>query len=80
MRYAIPVAILFLATAAFALTYLPSLQWADSSHGADYTAESLHPEERSALERAGSQIRILPFEAGYSTSGLLEKIPNRART
>jgi len=47
--------------------------------GGDYTAESLHPEERSALERAGSEIRILPFEAGYSTSGLLEKIPKRAR-
>ena len=47
--------------------------------GGDYTAESLHPEERSALERVGSEIRILPFEAGYSTSGLLEKIPNRAR-
>jgi len=43
--------------------------------GGDYTAEGLHPEERSALELVGAQVRILPFEAGYSTSGLLEKLP-----
>jgi len=43
--------------------------------GGDYTAESLHADERSALERIGAEIRILPFEAGYSTSGLLEKLP-----
>lgn len=42
--------------------------------GGDYTAESLHAEERSALERIGTQIRILPFEAGHSTSALLEKM------
>jgi bifunctional ADP-heptose synthase (sugar kinase/adenylyltransferase) len=35
----------------------------------------LHVEERTALERIGAQIRILPFEAGYSTSALLEKLP-----
>ena len=42
--------------------------------GGDYTEESLHGEERAALERIGAQIRILPFEAGHSTAGLLEKI------
>ena len=42
--------------------------------GGDYTADSLHVEERSALERIGTEIRILPFEKGYSTSNLLEKI------
>ena len=42
--------------------------------GGDYTAESLHSEERSALERMGAEIRIVPFEAGHSTSRLLEKI------
>src|SRR5256714_639230 len=41
--------------------------------GGDYTAESLHAEERSALERMGTEVRILPFEAGHSTSNLLEK-------
>jgi len=42
--------------------------------GGDYTADSLHAEERAALERMGAEIRILPFEAGHSTSALLEKI------
>lgn len=42
--------------------------------GGDYTPETLHAEERSALERAGAEIRILPFENGYSTSALIEKI------
>ena len=43
--------------------------------GGDYSVESLHAEERTALERIGAEIRILPFESGYSTSTLLEKIP-----
>ena len=47
--------------------------------GGDYSPESLHPEERSALEKMGTEIRILPFEAGYSTSGLLEKLPPAGR-
>jgi rfaE bifunctional protein nucleotidyltransferase chain/domain len=46
--------------------------------GGDYTAASLHLEERSALERIGAEIRILPFETGYSTSGLLDKLTDRA--
>ena len=42
--------------------------------GGDYTAETLDSEERSALEKVGAEIRIIPFEKGYSTSGLLEKL------
>ena len=42
--------------------------------GGDYTADSLHADERRALKGIGTEIRILPFEAGRSTSGLLEKI------
>lgn len=42
--------------------------------GGDYTTATLDGEERAALERAGAEIRILPFESGYSTSGLLEKM------
>jgi rfaE bifunctional protein nucleotidyltransferase chain/domain len=42
--------------------------------GGDYTPASLHADERAALERIGTEIRILPFEAGHSTSGLLEKM------
>jgi rfaE bifunctional protein nucleotidyltransferase chain/domain len=48
--------------------------------GGDYTAETLHAEERSVLERIGSEIRILPFEAGHSTSGLLDKMKERGST
>ena len=42
--------------------------------GGDYTPETLHPEERAALEKIGAEIRMLPFEPGYSTSALLEKL------
>jgi rfaE bifunctional protein nucleotidyltransferase chain/domain len=41
--------------------------------GGDYTAETLDPEERAALEKIGAEIRILPFEPGHSTSGLIER-------
>ena len=42
--------------------------------GGDYTAETLDPAERDVLEKAGSKIEIIPFERGYSTSKLLERI------
>jgi D-glycero-beta-D-manno-heptose 1-phosphate adenylyltransferase len=42
--------------------------------GGDYTRETLHADERAALDQAGAEIRIVPFEKGYSTSSLLEKI------
>lgn len=42
--------------------------------GGDYTEATLDTEERAALERAGAEIRILPFERGFSTSSLIEKI------
>ena len=42
--------------------------------GGDYTEASLHAEERAALQRIGTEIRILPFEAGHSTSSLLTRI------
>jgi D-beta-D-heptose 7-phosphate kinase/D-beta-D-heptose 1-phosphate adenosyltransferase len=42
--------------------------------GGDYTPASLDPEERVALEKAGAEIRILPFEPGHSTSGLIERM------
>src|ERR1051326_2745587 len=47
--------------------------------GGDYTADSLDSEERAALERIGAEIRFVPFEAGYSTSSLLEKLPKKNR-
>jgi D-glycero-beta-D-manno-heptose 1-phosphate adenylyltransferase len=42
--------------------------------GGDYTPVSLHPEEHAALEKIGAEIRIVPFEPGHSTSGLIERI------
>jgi len=41
--------------------------------GGDYTVESLNPEERGALEAAGSEIRILGLVPGRSTTAIIEK-------
>ncbi len=40
----------------------------------DYTLESLHPEERIALEETGADIRFLPFLEGFSTTGMIQRI------
>jgi D-beta-D-heptose 7-phosphate kinase/D-beta-D-heptose 1-phosphate adenosyltransferase len=42
--------------------------------GGDYTPETLDAEERAALEKTGAEIRIVPFEPGHSTSGLIERM------
>jgi len=42
--------------------------------GGDYAPNSLHPEERAALEKAGAEIRIVPFEPGHSTSRMIAQI------
>jgi rfaE bifunctional protein nucleotidyltransferase chain/domain len=42
--------------------------------GGDYTRETLERNERAALEKIGADIRIIPFETGYSTSGLIERL------
>jgi rfaE bifunctional protein nucleotidyltransferase chain/domain len=42
--------------------------------GGDYTPATLDPEERAALEKVGAEIRILPFEPGYSTSDRIERL------
>ena len=42
--------------------------------GGDYTAETLDAAEREVLEKTGSKIEIIPFEPGYSTSELHERI------
>lgn len=56
-----------------ATTLLKRVRPAIYVKGGDYSVESLDDEERRALEQCGAEIRILPFEPGYSTSGLLEK-------
>jgi D-glycero-beta-D-manno-heptose 1-phosphate adenylyltransferase len=42
--------------------------------GGDYTTGTLDQEERVILKEIGAAIRLVPFEAGYSTSGLIEQI------
>jgi D-glycero-beta-D-manno-heptose 1-phosphate adenylyltransferase len=42
--------------------------------GGDYTVDTLDKSETEALERIGAQIRIIPFEKGYSTSSILNKL------
>ena len=42
--------------------------------GGDYSPETLNEEERALLNEIGAEIRFIPFEAGYSTSRLLERI------
>jgi len=47
--------------------------------GGDYTLETLNIEERGALQKVGADIRIIPFEKGYSTTRLLEKLRSLAK-
>jgi rfaE bifunctional protein nucleotidyltransferase chain/domain len=42
--------------------------------GGDYTLDTLNQDERRAVESAGGKIILVPFVAGKSTTGLLEKI------
>ncbi|MEY2556983.1 MAG: D-glycero-beta-D-manno-heptose 1-phosphate adenylyltransferase [Verrucomicrobiota bacterium] len=44
--------------------------------GGDYRPDTLNSEERAVLEKIGAEIRILPFEAGYSTSAVMAKLMN----
>jgi D-glycero-beta-D-manno-heptose 1-phosphate adenylyltransferase len=47
--------------------------------GGDYTLETLNIEERGALQKVGADIRIIPFEKGYSTTRLLEQLRSLAK-
>lgn len=42
--------------------------------GGDYTPETLNPEERAILDQVGAEIRIIPFEPGYSTSRVIQRL------
>src|SRR5262244_2952842 len=42
--------------------------------GGDYSPETLNEQECALLKELGAEIRFIPFEAGYSTSHLLEQI------
>ncbi|MGC3991128.1 MAG: D-glycero-beta-D-manno-heptose 1-phosphate adenylyltransferase [Chthoniobacteraceae bacterium] len=42
--------------------------------GGDYTVESLNPEERGALETAGTEIKLLSLVPGRSTTNIIQKM------
>jgi rfaE bifunctional protein nucleotidyltransferase chain/domain len=42
--------------------------------GGDYTSDTLNAEERAVMEKTGTEIRFIPFEPGYSTSRIIERL------
>jgi len=57
-----------------ATKFLAAVRPAVYVKGGDYTPATLDQEERAILKEIGSAIRLIPFEIGYSTSGLIEQI------
>jgi rfaE bifunctional protein nucleotidyltransferase chain/domain len=45
--------------------------------GGDYTSGTLNEQEHALLNEIEADIRLIPFEAGYSTSALIERICKR---
>lgn len=45
--------------------------------GGDYTSDTLNSEEREIMEKIGTEIRFIPFEPGYSTSGTIERLKTK---
>jgi D-glycero-beta-D-manno-heptose 1-phosphate adenylyltransferase len=57
-----------------ATKFLAAVRPAVYVKGGDYTSETLDEEERATLKEIEAAIRLIPFETGYSTSGLIEQI------
>ena len=57
-----------------ALNFLTAAQPDIWIKGGDYTIESVNQDERSAVEKNGGKVVILPLVPGKSTTTLLEKI------
>jgi len=57
-----------------AMRFLELAQPAIYAKGGDYTVDTLNEDEKRVLDRAGAEVRIIPFEKGYSTSALLKKV------
>ena len=57
-----------------ATKFLAAVRPAVYVKGGDYTPRTLDEEEGAILKEIEAAIRIIPFEAGYSTSGLIEQI------
>jgi bifunctional ADP-heptose synthase (sugar kinase/adenylyltransferase) len=63
-----------------ATQFLSAVRPAVYVKGADYTPDTLNEEERSILNKVGTEIRLIPFETGYSTSRLIEEICKSRRS
>jgi rfaE bifunctional protein nucleotidyltransferase chain/domain len=57
-----------------ATKFLAAVRPAVYVKGGDYTPRTLDEEELTILKEVETAIRLIPFEAGYSTSGLIEQI------
>ena len=57
-----------------ATKFLAAVRPAVYVKGGDYTPRTLDEEELAILKEIEATIRLIPFEAGYSTSGLIEQI------
>src|SRR6476619_1890876 len=57
-----------------ATKFLAAVRPAVYVKGGDYTPRTLNEEEIAILKEIESAIRLIPFEAGYSTSGLIDQI------
>jgi len=60
-----------------ATKFLATVRPAVYVKGGDYTSQTLDQEERAILEQIGASVHLIPFEPGYSTSGLIEQICKR---
>jgi len=57
-----------------AAKFLAAVRPAVYVKGGDYNPRTLNKEELAILKEIEAAIRLIPFEAGYSTSGLIEQI------
>jgi D-glycero-beta-D-manno-heptose 1-phosphate adenylyltransferase len=57
-----------------ATKFLTAVRPAVYVKGGDYTPRTLDEEELAILKEIEAEIRLIPFETGYSTSGLIEQI------
>jgi rfaE bifunctional protein nucleotidyltransferase chain/domain len=57
-----------------ATRFLAAVRPAIYVKGGDYNSETLDEEERAVLKEIGAEIRLIRFEPGYSTSGLIDQV------
>jgi rfaE bifunctional protein nucleotidyltransferase chain/domain len=57
-----------------ATNFLAAVRPAVYVKGGDYTPETLDKGERGVLKEIEAEICLIPFETGYSTTGLIEQI------